>query len=143
VVVVSCKSWQKGFAVQTKITELEQDKVVSGRKAWRAFRELMIPKWSEAFLAAIKAATGCAQFTYITAVTVIKGDRSLWESYPRFQTALQGNPVRLLDLTDMLRELLPTLNTTPSNSQFGRTLQLLKAANCSFSLGPATKNPAS
>ncbi|MBM3979385.1 MAG: hypothetical protein FJ304_03705 [Planctomycetes bacterium] len=139
VVVVSCKSWQTGFQVSTKITELEQNKIVSGREAWRAFRELMIPKWSEAFLAAVRSATSCTEFTYITAVTAIKGDRTHWESYPRFQSALQGNPVRLLALADMLTELLPNLNTTPSNSQLGRTLQLLKAANCSFSIGPETK----
>lgn len=134
VLAVSCKSWQNGFRVRSKIAELESNKIVSGREAWRAFRELMEPKWSEAFISTIQDATGSAQFTYVTAVTVLKGEKREWESYPRFQNAMRSNPVQLLTLTDMLTYLIPELGTTIAGSQLGRTLQLLKASGYSLGL---------
>ena len=135
VMAVSCKSWQGGFRVQTKINELKENRTVSGREAWKAFRELMKPKWSEAFIAAVESATGSQQFTYVTAVTIIKGDPRIWETYPPFRDAMRGNPIKLLSLTEMLTVLMRSLNTTMANSQLGRTLQLLKASGCSFNVG--------
>jgi hypothetical protein len=134
VVAVSCKSWQTGFRVQANIAALEANKILAGREAWKAFQELMQPKWSEAFITAIADATGTTEFTYVTAVTAIKGDRQVWETYPRFQAAMRGNPIRLLSLSDMLVELIPELSTTVAASQLGRTLQLLKASGCSFAI---------
>ncbi len=128
VFAVSCKSWQSGFPVSAILDELVYDKVRSGRPTWKSFRELMRPKWSEAFISAVESATGTREFTYITAVTVIKGNRADWEAHARFQDALEGNPVRLLALGDMLAEISPLLGTTVANSQFGRTIQLLKAS---------------
>jgi len=90
------------------------------------------PKWSEAFLAAVADLTGTRQFTYVTAVTSIRGEPTLWEEYPRFREALEGNPVRLWSLAMMVEALYPSLNTTVASSQLGRTLQLLKA--CGWSL---------
>ena len=133
VLAVSCKSWQTGFPVRAILDEIENNKRRSGKETWRSFRELVRPKWSEAFIAAIEAATGSRQFTYITAVTVIKGDRSDWESHKRFQTALNGNPIRLLSLGDMVSEVTPLLGTTLASSQFGRTIQLLKASGYTLS----------
>lgn len=132
VFAVSCKSWQSGFPVKAILDELAHDKVRSGRKTWKSFRELMRPKWSEAFLSAVESATGTREFTYITAVTVIKGNRIDWETHVGFQGAMEGNPVRLLALTDMIAELSPLLGTTIANSQFGRTIQLLKASGIVF-----------
>jgi len=37
---VSCKSWQAGFDPVVKIAEIEKNKIVSGREAWKTFREL-------------------------------------------------------------------------------------------------------
>ena len=62
VVAVSCKSWQSGFDPRAEIDAIVNDKVRRGRKAWRAFRELCVPKWSEAYIDAIERATGLAQF---------------------------------------------------------------------------------
>ena len=130
VMAVSCKSWQSGFRVQTKLDELSANTTVAGRESWRFFRELMKPKWSEAFINAVEEATGSRQFTYVTAVTAIKGDRTLWETYPPFQTAMCGNPIRLLPLDEMLTVLMSSLNTTLASSDLGRTLQLLRASGC-------------
>jgi hypothetical protein len=50
VVAVSCKSWQGGFNPRAEIEAIRQNKIISGRERWRAFRELVSPKWALAFL---------------------------------------------------------------------------------------------
>lgn len=128
VAVVSCKSWQGGFRVNTKIEEIEKNKTVSGREAWQAFRELTRPKWSEAFIDAIETATGSREFTYYLAVTAVFGDRRDWEKYPPFVQALAGNPIRMIDLTEMLERIKNMGTTTVASSTIGRVLQLMRAA---------------
>jgi hypothetical protein len=44
--VVSCKSWQSGFSISSKLSEIENNKIRSGREVWKAFRELVEPKWT-------------------------------------------------------------------------------------------------
>ncbi len=48
VMVVSCKSWQKGFNPASELDAILNDKVRYGRETWKAFRELTKPKWSKA-----------------------------------------------------------------------------------------------
>jgi hypothetical protein len=126
--VVSCKSGQAGFNIRSKLTELQEGKVRSGRKAWKGFRELMNPKWSDAFCDAVSRETGSKEFTYITAVTKLSGDKTKWEGNPKFREALHGNPVRIVSLAEMIDAVLPQISTTVASSDFGRTLQLLKAS---------------
>ena len=92
---VSCKSWQGGFNPISKINEITLNKKIAGREAWKGFRELASPKWSEAFVAAIEEATGQRQFTYVTAVTKLVGDRSIWENHPPFCKAMVNNPINM------------------------------------------------
>src|SRR5437667_9663590 len=122
--VVSCKSWQVGFRISSKLAELAQNKIISGREAWQGFRELMRPKWSEAFIDAVEAATGTRKFTYVLAVTAIIGDRRLWETHPPFIAAMQGNPIRMIELSEMLDHVQKMSTTTVASSEIGRVLQL-------------------
>jgi hypothetical protein len=126
--VVSCKSWQSGFDVAAKLDEIASNKIRSGRESWRFFRELAEPKWAEAFRAAVRDATGQDEFTYVTAVTRIRGDASAWENNPKFLENIGGNPIRMISLQDMMKELLKGMTTTVVPSQLGRTVQLLHAA---------------
>lgn len=126
--VVSCKSWQGGFDPKAEIRHIENKAKVRGREAWKGFRELVVPKWSEAFIAAVESATGQREFTYITAVTTVNGDRRGWESNPKFSNALAGNPIRILDLQEMLKFISPGLGTTLAGTEVGRMLHLFKAA---------------
>ena len=105
--LVNCKSWQSGFNVRTKLEELKQNKIVSGRESWRFFRELMVPKWSEGFRDTVLRETGLRAFTYVTAVTRLSGDRSEWEQLSRFRKAMGGNPIRLLPYPRWLRMSCP------------------------------------
>ena len=85
-------------------------------------------------ISAVRQATGVERFTYVTAVTAVKGDRKLWENHESFVQQLGRNPIRLITLGDMLGELVPELSTTVTNSQLSRTLQLIKAAGCTISV---------
>lgn len=134
VIAVSCKSWQGGFNPRAELDAIYENRIVAGRERWKAFRELIVPKWSEAFRESIFQRTGSKKFTYITAVTRIDGDRKLWESHDNFRVELGGNPVQVVDLTDMLRTVLPGLNTTVANTSIGRFLQLVKAAKIKIEL---------
>jgi len=124
--VVSCKSWQSGFVVERKVSEIKAQKIVAGKEAWKAFRELTKRKWTVGFFAAVKRCTGSTRFTYVTAVTKIKGDRSRWEENPHFRKAMRGNPIKLLTLEDMVKEIMAHMTTTLASSSLSRTLQLLK-----------------
>jgi len=130
--VVSCKSWQGGFDASAEIRNIDQHKVVRGREAWKSFRELVVPKWSEAFLSAVQAATGQSEFTYITAVTKLVGSKSPWETNQPFSQSLGGNPIRIIDLREMLNFISPSLSTTLAGTEVGRMLQLFKAAGISI-----------
>ena len=79
VIVVSCKAWQAGFDATAKLAELREEKRNPKRATWRQFRELWIPKWSEAFREAIFERTGQRDFAYRIAVTRLRGDSSAWE----------------------------------------------------------------
>lgn len=138
--VVSCKSWQSGFDAAAEVQNILQNKIVRGREAWRGFRELAKPKWSEAFLDTVRTATGHHEFTYVLAVTKLIGNRAVWEREKSFLEALQGNPIRVLDLSEMLQTISPALSTTVAGTEVGRMLQLFKASG--LSLDPATPKKA-
>lgn len=125
---VSCKSWQSGFNPAAKLQEIQHDKIVSGREAWRGFRELCKPKWSEGFMAAVHAATGSTEFTYVTAVTKLVGDASVWEQHAPFRAAIGNNPIKVITLMEMLKDVSEELSTTMAGTELGRTLQLFRAA---------------
>jgi hypothetical protein len=128
VVVVTCKSWQNGFNPRTWLTNIQENKTVSGREAWQTFRELVKPKWAEALIDKVEELTGSRRFTYTVAVTAIIGDRAVWEKHRPFVDMLGGNRLRLIDLNDMLGRLDSESTTTVASSQIGRILQLMKAA---------------
>ena len=125
---VSCKSWQSGFNAESRLREVLENKIRSGRESWKWCRELVKPKWSEAFMAAVEELTGQRQFVHVTAVTRLSGDRLVWENAPLFRENLEGNPVRLIELSEMVREVSLGLTRTVVPSQLGRTIQLLKAS---------------
>jgi hypothetical protein len=128
VVVVSCKAWQGGFDANAKLAELRGEKKNRKRATWRHFRELWIPKWSEAFRQVILELTGQPDFTYRIAVTRLKGDVDAWGKDPTIATNLSGCSVGFLPLAEMWPRMLAELTTTPAPSEIGRLAQLLKAA---------------
>ena len=141
VMAVSCKSYQDGFGVKgfQNLLAIRPHKKVGNKPAWKHFRELVVPKWSDAFVSTVKVLTGADKFTYVTAITAIKEDRKewvklkkKWESSKQFKTAMHGNKIRLLTLTEMVSAISSHTRKTLAPSDFGRTIQLLKAAGYSF-----------
>lgn len=128
VLAVTCKSWQSGFNPSSELEAINNDKTRRGRKAWKAFRELTVAKWSEAFLTAVREATGTDHFTYALAVTRVVGDRTPWEQHKPFRDALEGNPVRILTLRDIIVDVQSEVTTTLAVSEVGRMLQLFRVA---------------
>jgi hypothetical protein len=126
--VVSCKSWQAGFDPREKIAAIEGNKIRSGRLAWRAFRELVKPKWADGLIPEVEKLTGSTQFTYITAVTKLRGDAEVWEQNQNFRKNLRGNPIKILTLQEMLSNLYSKTKTTVASSEVGRLLQVIKAS---------------
>lgn len=128
VLAVSCKSWQSGFNPAAEIAAIEGEKVRRGRKAWQSFRELCVPKWSEAFIDAVREATGKTEFTHVLAVARIIGDKSAWEDCQPFSDALGGNRLRIITFEEMVTEIQEKLGTTLAATEVGRMLQMFKAA---------------
>jgi hypothetical protein len=130
--VVSCKSWQYGFNPKAELRNIRDGKIIRGREAWKSFRELTIPKWTEAFVDAIRIATNSEQFTYVLAVARLKGDRKVWETAPEFIRSLNGNPIIIRTFREIVGEILPDISTTLASTEVGRMLQMFKASGISI-----------
>jgi len=128
VLAISCKSWQSGFNPSFELGCIRDKKIVRGRDAWRGFRELVVPKWSEAFLKTVRENTGAKDFTYVLAVAKVNGDRAVWENAQEFSRALEGNPIRLLTFKEVVEEILPSLGQTIAATEVGRILQMFKVS---------------
>lgn len=128
VIAVSCKSWQSGLRTESKLKEFKIPDKPNKRASWKYFRELTNDKWADAFINKIKEVCGTDKFTHYTAVTLLKGDKSVWENYPLFKKNLKGNPVKIITLEEILNDLAHNVSTTPSNTMIGRFLQLVRAA---------------
>jgi hypothetical protein len=98
VIVVTCKAWQGGFGATAKLAELRGEKRNPKRATWHHFRELWVPKWSEAFRAKIEDLTGHSTFSYRIAVTHLKGDGDAWKSDPTITANLGGSTFGFLTL---------------------------------------------
>jgi hypothetical protein len=129
VIVVSCKSWQGGFNPASEIRAIEGDLVRRGRSVRKSFRELALPKWSEAFMDAVESATGTRRFTYATAVAKLVGDKTVWENHQPFRDALEGNPVEIITFRQMVMDIQGKLTKTLASTEVGRMLQLFLAAD--------------
>ena len=131
VIAVSCKSWQTGFDPAARLAELRGEKKNPKRATWRSFRELWIPKWSDAFVDAIEDHTGQRTFDYRIAVTRLRGNGNPndWANDPTIKQNLPGCTIGFLTLPDMWNTMAAGLGTTPAPSEIGRLAQLLIASN--------------
>jgi len=130
IIVVGCKSWQNGFDPKLWIDNIDNNRKVAKRDAWKYFREIANPKWSRALIDKIYSSTGSRKFTYVTAVTWLKkgADKSIWEQKRSFVRNIRGNPIIILTFSEMLEYVQNNIGTTVEGSQLGRTLQLIKAS---------------
>ena len=69
VMVVSCKSWQSGFAANHILAQLRGEAKNPKRARELQFRELWMPRWAHGFRDKIEVITGEREFTFCLAVT--------------------------------------------------------------------------
>ena len=141
--VVSCKAWQRGFNTSAELKKLQGLKSSGKKQGWRHFRELWIPKWSEAFRNEIEALTGESKFTYVIAVTRLAGDRDVvaWREHPTIRTNIPGCSFEFLTMEEMWATMLDRVGTEVAGSEIGRLAQLLKAAGLTDSKVVAPPTP--
>jgi len=72
--------------------------------------------------------TGGTTFTYVIAVTRLRGERHDWENNIKNKQAIAGNPMRIITLEEIVNVVREMTTTTPAPSEIGRLVQLLKAA---------------
>jgi hypothetical protein len=134
VVAISCKSWQEGFWAQWEIEAIaDHTRKVAGRERWKTYRELISPKWARAFRKKVKELTGESRFEYWIVCTRF-GDpehEKDWTHNAEFRKNLTPH-LRIVSLDIIFRETVQKIGTTPANSELGRLIQLLKAANPDF-----------
>lgn len=126
--VVNVKSWQGGFDFRYQMRKIDEDTDGTDKLGKMRFRELTLPNCSKAFVNKVKELTGTDKFTYVLALTLEKGDRSIWEQSRQFRKALGNNPIEVLTLKEMVGRIMPKITKTPAGTDIGRTLQLLRAA---------------
>jgi hypothetical protein len=125
VIVVTCKSWQTGFNPRRKLEELRGVAKNPKRATWRHFRELWVPKWSEAFHDTIAEQTGATVFAYRIAVTRLQGDGDVdrwsreWSEDPTIKANLDGCSFGFLTLEEMWGTLLVELKKDSSPDENG------------------------
>jgi hypothetical protein len=142
VCVVSCKSWQGGFDFRRWVQGLtkepnEADKTKKKRQEWKYFRELVVPKWTKAFVDAVENETGTKQFTYYLVCTKTRGNKEDFENCSIFKERLkaQGADVKfkVMTFSHLFNEYFARFrnrkNTTLEATAVGRLLQLIKASN--------------
>jgi len=132
---VSCKSWQSGFNAEAWLRNINEEKTVSGRPAWKHFRELCSEKWSEGFVSAVHNATGTKKFTHVVAAAKVVGSRKNWEQHTPFQQAIGGNPLKIIGFVEMVQEMQQGLSRTLAGSEVGRLLQMFAVAGIRANTG--------
>jgi hypothetical protein len=136
VMAVSCKAWQSGFNAETKLREVERLSGGNIRKpTFLHFRELCVPKWTDAFRTVVCDRTGSETFTYAIAVTRLTGQikdpaiaAEMWATSRVLRKALRGCRFTFLTLEDMWSDLLASSTTSVAPSEVGRLAQLLLSA---------------
>ena len=138
--VFNCKSWLDGFDFELfhkKLsTESGRQKPFGGKPAWKHFRELTSEKWTEAFIDRLLLENPHAKQIeyYILCVKAKKENKvNSWIELPVIQQSFRNkilkiNKIRCIELKSVLKNIKPVERGVTENSDIGRTLQLLKAA---------------
>ncbi len=130
VITANCKSWQGGFHAGKEVKAIERDIKVSGRKRWKAFRELASPKWARAFRNKVMKITGQSKFEHWIVCTKFcdPNNEKMWTQNKNFTNNLTPN-LRIISMDKIFKETKVRIKTTPANSELGRLIQLLKVAS--------------
>ncbi len=156
---VSCKSWQHGInlnnllknhkerinplVLESKLKELYTPKI---KDIWRGYRELMIPKWAQAFARTIKELTDKTKFTYCLAITRISYLKNT-DAIDNFTNHFIESYLKMEGMDDYTINVeVKTFDEifkgywddsqkeqTLESTEIGRLIQLMKASGLNFS----------
>lgn len=139
VVVVTCKSWQSGLDVKRWKDVIESGILNQTDTEWKYFRELISDKWMHSFVTKIFEETKQRDFTYMIAVTKIKGSLADIENLEssiivkdHFRKHNSKIEIKVMTLKGILDEITTRIKsketTVLESTDVGRFLQLAKAA---------------
>ena len=142
---VSCKSWQAGFDPlyihKTLLTNPEEQ--FGGREIWKSFRELISPKWGEAFSNKIYEETLSKDYTYYILVTkfIIQKSSTLeiakkkFENCSTFRNNLKYDnsskiKIKLFTFKELFyQHFIQRHSTTLEATELGRLIQIFRASD--------------
>ena len=138
VIAVTCKSWQSGINLKTWANDLiyKPNKKMGNREVWKSCRELVIPKWTKAFVDTIKKETNSIEFTYMIACTKLNGDknRNYFEKNNIFINKFKKEgarkvAIKVITFNEIYKKYKDRGNGhTLESTQLGRLLQIIKAS---------------
>lgn len=141
VTVINCKSWMDGFDFKSFHNHLndlsKHDKNYSGKRYWKHFRELISPKWHRAFIQRIKQENpNFKKLKYIILTIKAKNKTSVvdWMLNPIITKNFNESEIELLcieskEIHELIDEIKTEVGGYAENSDFCRTLQLLRVGN--------------
>ena len=147
VFAVTCKSWQGGFNAKSWLEALTKDitefeKTGYGREKWKYFRELVAPKWTEAFVDEMYKQTGTRESTYYIACTKIINNKNNETGQfedsgvfkERFEKYGAQVKVKILIFKEIFKDTKERIDRKETHAQestqIGRLMQLMKASGC-------------
>jgi hypothetical protein len=145
VFAITCKSWQSGFNSKMWLEELEKDislfeKRDYGRDKWKYFRELVVPKWTKAFIEEIYKQTNTKCFTYCIACTKIINNKNneidLFQKSKIFEERFNAFgadvKIRIITFEEMIKDYFDRIKersmNTLESTDIGRLLQLIRSS---------------
>ena len=123
VVVVNCKSWVSGFDEGRLLREIKK----KNPRATKLFKTLTDKHWGNALVKKVKKLTRTSRFTYLIAVTKLRGNGEVFSKYASFKKSIGNNPIKLLRLEETLQGLWEKVDQTPEPSEVGELIRVMKA----------------
>jgi hypothetical protein len=74
-----------GLHPVARIAAIAGNQIRYGGAPWKRFRELAKKKWADGLIREIEKLTGSTHFTYVTAVTKLRGDATVWHEHKPFR----------------------------------------------------------
>jgi hypothetical protein len=103
---INCKGSREGLVLPRDVERISNrcKNSVAGTSPEKGFRELCQDDWAKAFRFCIHRWTGVKEFTHVTVVRRIEGDKRVWTTHPSFSKMLTPH-LQLWDLDDVVKKL--------------------------------------
>ena len=140
VTVINCKSWMDGFDFKLFHKNLSSkenhNKKFGGKEFWKHFRDLIDPKWHNAFIERIKSENPKFKKMKYIILNVYSKNKEFakeWENNEIIRNNFQRSGIELIsieskEITELIKQIETRGSDFAENSDFIRVLQLLRVA---------------